>query len=127
MTSAGLMKNWCTLIYATVLLPRLPPDATLRLRGDDTAKPLNPLMAGCCQGRRLCSRCSRCAAPLPLLWHWHSFTYCMPILGAKRAKNIPLIPLFFFPGLALSLSVCDLAAAEPPVGPGKEWQCLVFQ
>lgn len=105
------MKNWCTLIYATVLLPRLPPDATLRLWGDDTAKPLNPLTASHCQGG---SFCSRCAAPLPLLWHWHSSTYCMPILGAKRAKNItptPTPPLFFyFPGLALSLSICDLAA-----------------
>lgn len=106
------MKNWCTLIYATVLLPRLPPDATLRLRGDDTAKPLNPLMASHCQGGSLCSRCT---APLPLLWHWHSSTYCMPILGAKREKNIPPTPppspLFF--SRTSSQSVIWLLAAEP--------------
>lgn len=112
------MKNWCPLIYATVLLLRLSPDATLRLQGEGAAKPLHPLRAGCCQKNQLCSHCSRCAVPAPVL-ALALLCQQQPNSRSKKSKKGILPPFYLFinyfilPGLALSLSVCDLAAVEP--------------
>lgn len=78
-----------SLIYSTVLPPRLPPDATLRLQCSDTAKPREPLLV---------ARADSCAPAVPdgqpLLKDWHSPSYSEPIPGAKRAKK--QFSFFFF-------------------------------
>lgn len=90
-----------SLIYSAVHLPRLPPDATLRLQGSDAAKPCSRPAAA-----RASSRAPAAPDVQPLLRDWHSSAYSEPIPGGKKST-------FLFSKLTFSLSACDQAAAAP--------------